>query len=98
MSAQEADLQATGAVAPQTKKNIGRDIFSASNTNNLYQDKFTTERMGASSGMMRSNRMGSSSGFITGNAQQRTASPNSRPAQTGNMQQAYASQANKRFN
>ena len=48
MSAQEADLQATSAVAPQTKKNIGRDIFAASNTNNLYQDKFTTERMGAS--------------------------------------------------
>ena len=27
MSAQEADLQATSAVAPQNKKNIGRDIF-----------------------------------------------------------------------
>ena len=55
--------------------------------------------MGASTGMMRnSQRMASSSGFLSGNAQQRTASPNSRPAQTSNMQQAYASQANKRFN
>ena len=89
---EQTEVDADGnAVAPQNPKNIGRDIFKdmrGSSAQNFYPAD--------SSDNIDANRSHSALGQKSN--QRRTASPNSRPHTSSVNQNAYANQANQRFN